>query len=459
MLQALLRYLALRTVGSVLIEHVLIVLCILNIEIFRQAFAPASLGHILKTVGIAIVFQIFLHLRDVYDLNQTLSTSQFLTRLTQALSLGVLSLVFLTSVFPGLMPDGTAAAMAAVFICTFLTLWHLLIRLWVKVRIPPSNLLILGTGGLARELVSEILRRPHLGMGVRGFVAQDAALLGMTVTESMVIGIYDELPELVERSGVDRIVVAINDRRGTLPVDSLLKLKTEGVAIEEAATVYERVTGKIAIENLKPSWLVFNSGFQVSRSLLVQKRLLSILASVVLLLLFLPVILVVMVLIKLGSPGPIFHRQERVGQGGRTFTIWKFRSMYQDAEKQTGPMWAEKNDKRVTKVGKLLRRTRLDELPQLYNVLRGDMSLVGPRPERPHFVHDLAEKIPFYQLRHAVKPGVTGWAQVNYQYGNSVEDAIEKLQYDLFYIKHMSCLLDLIIMVETIKTVLVRHGS
>jgi sugar transferase (PEP-CTERM system associated) len=244
-----------------------------------------------------------------------------------------------------------------------------------------------------------------------------------------------------------------------LPIEELLRLKTQGVAVEDATSLYERITGKIAVENLKPSWMIFNAGFEVSRSMMMQKRVFSIAVSAILLILLSPIILLTMLLIKLDSRGPIFHCQERVGKDGKAFTLWKFRSMRADAEKQTGPVWSEPGDRRVTRVGKILRRTRLDEVPQLFNILRGDMSMVGPRPERPHFVKELATMIPFYHLRHAVKPGITGWAQINYEYGNSVRDAVEKLQYDLFYIKHMSWVLDSVIVLQTIKTVLVRRGS
>ncbi len=205
--------------------------------------------------------------------------------------------------------------------------------------------------------------------------------------------------------------------------------------------------------------MIFNSGFEVSGRLLLVKQIVSTFVSLLLLILFGPIMLLVMGLIKLESLGPIFFKQERVGRDGKLFTLWKFRSMRADAERESGPVWAEENDNRVTRLGKFLRRTRLDEMPQLWNVLRGDMSLVGPRPERPFFVNQLAEKVPFYQLRHTVKPGVTGWAQINYHYGNSFQDSVEKLQFDLFYLKHMSVFLDLLIIIETIKTVLVRKGS
>lgn len=219
------------------------------------------------------------------------------------------------------------------------------------------------------------------------------------------------------------------------------------------------MAGKIPIENLKPSWLVFNSGFAVSKSMLAKKRIFSIAFSFFLLLALSPLLLLVMIAIKLDSRGPIFYRQERVGQDGRRFLLCKFRSMRQDAEKDTGPVWAREGDDRVTRVGRILRRTRIDELPQFYNVLRGDMSLVGPRPERPMFVEQLSEEIPYYPLRHVIKPGITGWAQINYGYANTLEHTVEKLQYDLFYIKNISWILDLLIVFETVKTVMVKSGS
>ena len=281
----------------------------------------------------------------------------------------------------------------------------------------------------------------------------------MSIVNPKVLGLNAELREIVEKNQIHNVVVELRDRRGRLPVDELLELKMRGIAVEEATSVYERVTGKIAIESLKPSWMVFGDGFEVSRRILIQKQIVSFSASSLLLLLCLPLFPLIALLIKLDSSGPVFFRQDRVGQGGKTFSLLKFRSMCQDAERDSGPVWARADDKRVTRLGKLLRRTRLDEVPQLINVLRGDMSLVGPRPERPKFVQDLSDTIPFYALRHSVKPGITGWAQINYRYGNSVEDAVEKLQYDLFYIKNISWALDLLILLNTVKIVLVRKGS
>jgi sugar transferase (PEP-CTERM system associated) len=457
------RYLAFRRFGAVLIEHLLLVCCVLDAIHIRFSLPGRSFTHyrefVLRAIVFAAVFQLFLHFRDVYDFRRTFSFAQFFVRLAQALALasGTLSVVYY--LYPGLMVGRGVFAIALALISAFLIVWHTLLRLYFGTRTPRSNILILGTGRLAKELVSEILQHPDVGIGVCGFVDDDPALLGASIVNPRVIGTYQDLTRLVREQKVDRVVVELQDRRGRLPIDDLLQLKTQGVAVEDATSLYERITGKIAIENLKPSWMIFNAGFEVSKGAMRQKRFFSLVFSTVLIILFLPVILPIMLLIKLDSRGPVFFRQERVGQDGKIFTVWKFRSMRADAEKETGPVWSRPGDARVTRVGKFLRRTRLDELPQLYNVLVGDMSLVGPRPERPHFVRELASMIPFYHLRHAVKPGVTGWAQINFEYGSSMRDAVEKLQYDLFYIKHLSWLLDSVIIFQTIKTVLVRRGS
>ncbi len=455
------RYLAFRRFGAVVIENILLVCCVLDAAHIRLSLDSqfAYSDYFSRAILIAIIFQFFLHLRDVYDYRRTLTFAHFALRLGEAIVLASGTLTILFFVIPDLMVGRGVFAISLILISMFLVAWHILLRLWIGVRAARSNILLIGTGRLARELVTEILHRPELGLSVTGFIDDDPALLGTSIVNPCVIGTSSEITGLVAANKIDRIVVELEDRRGRLPIDGLLQLKISGVAIEDATSLYERVTGRIAVDNLKPSWMIFNSGFDVSQGLLLQKRILSILVSSLLLLLSFPIVLLMMLLIRLDSRGPIFHRQERVGKDGKIFMVWKFRSMVADAEAGSGPVWSARGDPRVTRVGRFLRRTRLDELPQLYNIFRGDMSLVGPRPERPHFVNELASMIPYYHLRHAVKPGLTGWAQVNYEYGNSVRDAVEKLQYDLFYIKHMSWLLDSVIILQTIKTVLVRRGS
>jgi sugar transferase (PEP-CTERM system associated) len=273
-----------------------------------------------------------------------------------------------------------------------------------------------------------------------------------------IIGDYSHLFPIVKKEQVTKVIVALPDRRGKFPTSALLKCKLEGVEIEDGVSFYEQMNGKILVNHLKPGWLIFSDGFK-RQGKVFTKRLTDILLSGMGLLLASPVVLFTALLIKLESPGPIFFRQKRVGQDGRIFTLLKFRSMRVGAEKETGPIWAQVSDSRTTRIGSWIRKGRIDEIPQMINVLRGEMSFVGPRPERPYFVARLRKQIPYYTLRYTVKPGITGWAQVRYSYGASVKDALEKLQYDLYYIKNMSFLFDVTIVVETIKTVLIGKGA
>jgi sugar transferase (PEP-CTERM system associated) len=457
------RYLALRKLGVVFAETLLLVLCIMGAHYLRMHESPfaakAPQHFLLKALFVAAIFQLFLHLNDVYGFRGTHVSKEYALRIFQGLAMATLALCVVNFAVPDAMLGRGVLGITLLLIMLFLVTWHTFLRLYLGTRTPHANLLVLGTGNLAREAVREILRRPELGIKVVGFVDDNPELIGVSIVNPKVVGVYEDLPDLVSKHHVDRIVVGLQDRRGKLPIKELLDFKTRGVAIEEATTFYERIAGKIPIENLKPSWMVFNSGFGVSKRMLVEKRILSLVISSILLILLSPIILLLMALVKLDSKGPVFYKQERVGQGGKSFMLIKFRSMFENAEEETGPVWAVEGDSRVTRIGRIMRATRLDELPQLWNVLRGDMSLVGPRPERPHFVQELAEAIAFYPLRHVIKPGVTGWAQINYGYANSLEHTVEKLQYDLFYVKNMSWILDALILMETVKTVLVRKGS
>jgi sugar transferase (PEP-CTERM system associated) len=279
------------------------------------------------------------------------------------------------------------------------------------------------------------------------------------VRQHDILGTPEDIDRIIHSRHVDRIVVGLTDRRGRLPIEQLLRAKLSGVRVEDATTTYERLTGKILIDDLKPSWLIFSDGFRASRGTRFIKRMLDLALSILLGLLTLPLMVLTAIAVKLDSAGPAVYSQERVGENGRVFNIFKFRSMRADAEEDGQPVWAREKDDRVTRIGRLIRLTRLDELPQLWNVMRGDMSFVGPRPERPFFVEQLAREIPFYMQRHAVKPGITGWAQVKYRYGSTVEDAMEKLRYDLYYIKHLSIVFDLTIVLDTVKVILFGKGA
>jgi sugar transferase (PEP-CTERM system associated) len=326
---------------------------------------------------------------------------------------------------------------------------------------PRERLLLVGTNPGSVSLARELHEHRHeLGVEIVGFVDADPALVGTPVVNPGVIGLIDDIPAIVRARSVDRVVVSLSDARGKLPMEKLLEMKLDGVTFDHLPSVYEEYMGKIAVENLRPSWLIFSSGFRKSRFLAASKRAMDVVVSTLGLVLGLPIMAAVGLAIKLTSKGTILYHQRRVGRLGRVFVVHKFRTMVADAEAATGPVWASKaGDARVTPIGRWLRRTRLDEMPQFWNVLKGEMSLVGPRPERPEFVEDLTHIIPYYGQRHVVRPGVTGWAQVRYTYGASTEDALQKLQYDLYYIKNSSIALDSFIIFDTIKTVIRRKGA
>ncbi len=413
-----------------------------------------------RVAVIALVCQVCLYYADLYDLRVVADRRELFVRVLQSLSATSIVLAVLYFWFPSLIIGRGVFLVAAFLVITAVAGWRVVFE-WVTNRVPAGErLLLLGTTPAAVALAQEIYeRRVELGVHIVGFVDPDPVRVGQPLFNPGIIGTIDDIPEIVRQRRVDRVVVSLADARGRLPMDKLLEIKLGGVTFDHLPTVYEQYTGKIAVENLRPSWLIFSEGFRKGRLLMATKRAMDIAMAAVGLLVAVPVMAVVALTIKLTSPGPVLYEQQRVGRHGRVFKIRKFRSMGQDAEAGTGAVWAQKNDARVTPIGRFLRRTRLDEIPQLWNALVGDMSVVGPRPERPEFVEDLTRQIPFYGQRHVIKPGITGWAQVRYTYGASVEDALQKLQFDLYYIKNMSLALDLFIIFKTVKTVVLRKGA
>ncbi len=418
-------------------------------------------GGFAKAALIAIICQCCLYFADLYDLHRIVDHRDLFVRIIQGLGATSFLLAALYFWLPSLVIGRGVFVIAALFAISLIAGWRLAFDWLTRRAAPRERLLLVGTTAAAVNLARELFeRRMELGVDIVGFVDPDASRVGQPVINPGVIGTIEDIPSIVRARGVDRVVVSLADARGHLPMGKLLDMKLEGVSFDHLASVYEEYTGKIAVENLRPSWLVFSSGFRKSRLLQAAKRLCDLVASIIGLVLAGPIMALTALAVKLTSPGNVFYHQERVGQHGRVFTVHKFRSMRADAEAGTGAVWASKaGDVRVTSIGGILRRTRLDELPQLWNVLIGEMSLIGPRPERPQFVAQLTEQIPFYGQRHIVRPGLTGWAQVRYSYGASVEDAMEKLQYDLYYIKNMSLPLDLFIALSTVKTVILRRGA
>ena len=416
----------------------------------------------LRVLLIVLVCQLCLHYSDLYDLGTITTRGEFFRRLLRALGATSLILGVAYWLFPLLVVE-KGVFLLAVAIALFLVVgWRTTFGWLMKHLAPRERLLLVGTSQAAIVLARELFeRRYELGVDIVGFVDPDPTRVGAPIINPGVVGAIDDIPALTARLRVDRVVVSLSDARGKLPMDHLLDVRLRsGVLFDHLANVYEDYTGKIALENLRPSWLVFSTGFRKTWLLLATKRAFDVLAAVFGLILSAPLTLLTALVVKLESPSdPVLYHQERVGLNGQPFTIHKFRTMRSDAEVASGPVWSGANDPRITRVGVFMRKTRLDEIPQLWNVLRGDMSLIGPRPERPAFVAQLTQQIPFYGQRHVVKPGLTGWAQVRYAYGASVEDALEKMQYDLYYVKHMSMAFDLVIALETIKIVVLRRGG
>ena len=321
-----------------------------------------------------------------------------------------------------------------------------------------KRVLILGDGKLAHDLSRVLVYDRSHRYEVVGILSRDPSRVGTRVVNPAVIGTVDQLFELSEYHQVQSIAVCVEDRRGSMPLDALLDVKSMGIEVVDGHRMYEEECGRLSIDELKPSFLIFSSGFRRKPLLMVLKRIGDLVGALVGLVFLAPLLAVVALGIKLDSPGPILYRQMRVGLHGYPYLLLKFRSMRPDAESD-GVKWAELQDVRVTKFGQWLRQLRLDELPQFLNVLKGEMSLVGPRPERPHFVQDLRKQIPYYDLRHTLRPGITGWAQICFQYAGSVEDSHVKLQYDLYYVKNLSLWLDLKILFRTIGVVLQGSGS
>jgi sugar transferase (PEP-CTERM system associated) len=444
-------------------EFLLISLCFVAALYIRfgadAAKAVEGTNAWLKVLLSIVVVQSSFYLFDLYDYRRIRERAILYLGILQAFGLAciVLSIIFYAA--PQLMLGRGVFLLSLALMLITMTCWRLLVSRLLGLPSLRERVLIVGTGENAIELAREALDRREHGYDVVGFVGDDPKLVGQSLINPRVIGLVSDIEELVQRHKPGRLVVAMGDRRGRLPLESLLNIKLrDSIAIEESSSFYERLTGKIRIQMLRPSWLIFSTNSQGMRIYKQVRRIADVLLSIVGLSLSFPVMALTALAIKLDSRGPILYIQERVGLQNRIFRIIKFRSMITDAE-QNGPVWAEEADPRITRVGRVIRKLRIDELPQFINVIRGDMSFIGPRPERLVFVDQLDKELPYYSQRHLVKPGLTGWAQIRYPYGATVEDAAEKLQYDLYYIKNQSPILDAIVIFETIRIVLFGRGA
>jgi len=406
-----------------------------------------------KIFVITVVSIVCSHYLDLYDLRRVGRHVALYFRFcilvcVVAVFLAVTSYAFPAFVVgPYVYPTGLCILLLA-WIC-----WRWVYNRLLALPILRQRVYLLGSGERARRLIKILRARKELGTEIVGWAGESGTSYLTRDSLSKI------LQELGRKQSIDRVIVALADRRATMPLEDLLTLKLSGIKIQDGTGLLEEISGQVEVDELRPAWLVFSEGFRLSSAYRVVRRVISVLCSVVLLLLTLPLIPIIIVVIKLTSPGPVLYCQERTGLRGSNFFCYKFRTMRPDAEADTGPTWASDDDPRITGFGRILRRTRLDEIPQLWSVLRGDMAFIGPRPERPEFVEKLNKEIPYYGLRHIIRPGLTGWAQINFGYCSSVEEAKEKLRYDLYYIKNGSLALDFIILFETAKTVVFGRGA
>ena len=443
------RYLSIRSTLYFIFENALILMFFVWGTLLTGGILTAA-GW-LKLILVPLVCQACSYYNELHPPFPRFSLKEFWVKHLQTIlwASGILSVIFL--MIPSTNARGPFWLQMAFFPFVLIGL-RLGYQALVTTQGWQTNLLILGAGPAAALLKGALSENQGLGYRIFHFKWD------LSSPESL----GDEwrrLPHIVADHQIKKVVIALNDRRRQLPMEALLNLRVQGVEVVDAVSFYAQISGRIPVKSLKPSDLIFTDGFNRAEINHISKRVLDLFLALAGLAVSLPIFFILAVLIKLSSRGPVFYRQERVGEKGRPFMVIKFRSMPQDAESASGPVWASENDPRVTRLGRWMRIWRLDEIPQMINVLKGEMSFVGPRPERPVFVDQLRKTIPYYDLRFTVKPGLTGWAQIKYRYGATEEDALEKLEYDLYYIKHLSPFFDVTIVIETIQVILARKGS
>jgi sugar transferase (PEP-CTERM system associated) len=459
------QYVSAKTLLLIVIEGLLVAfssMCALRLRLWESPYEFGTYTTLLFSARSSFVVVLCLmcfYYNDMYDPVAVPRGEQFI-RLQQGIGAACLLHGFLYFLAPGISIGRGVFLISMALVTVLIALNRALLAKFWPATTAAQNVLILGTQGLALDVAREIANREDLNINLTGFVGEDPVdASGSALFGRPIVGSMDAIEDLANQYGVSRIIVALEDRRGMLPAKALVRLRVQGTRIEDAHCTIAALTGRVWLRTVRPSWFLFSDGFCRSRLQTGVKRLLDLFLGVVGLVLSSPLMAITAIIVRLDSKGPIIYRQIRVGWKAKNFELLKFRSMRMQAEAGCGAKWASQDDPRVTRAGKYLRKFRLDELPQFINVIRGDMSLVGPRPERPVFVDQLRLNIPYYDERHSVRPGITGWAQVKYHYGSSVEDAYRKLEYDLFYLKNVSVLFDCAIVIQTIRTVLGGHGS
>jgi sugar transferase (PEP-CTERM system associated) len=414
-----------------------------------------------KILLVTMVCQICLYYNDLYDFKIIKTYPELSIRLFQAIGMAAIILAGIYTIFPETIIGSMTFAISTCFIILLIGSWRFCYKLVLNRGIFNEKIILLGAGKMAMAIYAEIRDKEDCGYTVR-VIAYDEKNRNDAIKgddEVLTKQTFHGLCETAKEFEISKIIVAIEEKRGGFPTQELLACRVSGIDIIEGSTFYEMLTGKLIVEQIKPAWLIFSKGFEKSFVRRLFKRSVDLSLAILMAIISAPILGFVTILIKLDSRGPVIFSQDRMGQNRKNYKVYKFRSMVADAEKKTGPVWAGDDDSRITRVGKVIRKLRIDELPQIWNVIKGDMSFVGPRPEREFFVQKLEAAIPFYGERFNAKPGITGWAQVSYGYGASVEDAVEKLNYDLFYIKNMSIFMDIVIIIKTVKIVLFGKGA
>lgn len=417
---------------------------------------------VFKIALITFVCQVSLYYNDLYDFQIATTLIETGIRLLQALGITAIALAGIYFWFPVVVIDQSIFCLSVLLLLLVIIGWRIFYISILSKGYFNENIIILGSNSFAQDIFNTIDQKIDCGYSVSAIVSDMDSEFPVDpgiAEKSLILKPSVNLCETALEIGVKKVVVALTERRGSFPAEELIRCRVHGIDVLEGNTFYEMLTGKLLVKKINPAWLIFSDGFRKSNLRTVLKRLEDIVMSLCVLLLFSPVFALVAIAIKLDSKGPIVFSQDRVGQREKEFMVHKFRSMVDNAEKLSGPVWAQDNDSRITRVGAIIRKYRIDEFPQFWDVLMGKMSIVGPRPERKHFTDELQELIPYYSQRFVVKPGITGWAQISYNYGASVEDAVEKLNYDLFYVKNMSTMFDIVIILRTIKTVLFGIGA
>jgi len=416
---------------------------------------------ILRIILVTFVCQTCLYYNDLYNFEVSCTIPEITIRLLQALGITSIFLAFVYYFFPLAILDQKIFILSILFLLMFIIGWRIVYINILNKGLFNESIIVLGSSELAFNILKEINNTIDCGYTIELIIPDNGSDdFNENISDKIIVQhSKDDLCSIARGMGIKKVIVALKEKRGAFPSDELIRCRTNGIEVIEGSSFYEMLTGKVLVTEINPSWLIFSDGFHKSKLRTILKRIEDIVISFTMLVILFPFLVIVGIIIKIESKGPVFFSQDRVGQNEKEYMMHKFRSMVADAEKLTGPVWAQNNDTRITRFGKFIRTFRIDELPQLWEVLIGRMSLVGPRPERKHFTGELEKKIPFYSQRFNVKPGLTGWAQVSYEYGASVEDAIEKLNYDLFYIKNMSLSMDFIILLRTVKTVIFGRGA